>query len=167
MKKPYTRPLSDLIDVCFGPALAAQGFSAADIIVGWEDIVGNVLAAHSEPIRIQWPHRPPGAPADQRPEPATLHVKVEGAFALEFQYLIPVVIERVNTRYGWKCIGRVIIKQGPVTKTEPPKARPEPGPEAIAAAEQLVGEIEDQGLKQALVKLGAGIFAGSSDGVQR
>lgn len=159
MKKPKTRPLSDLIDECLGPALAAQGFSAADIVVGWEDIVGDMLAAHSEPIRIQWPHRAPGAPADQRPEPATLHVKVEGAFALEFQYLIPVIIERVNTRYGWKCIGRVTIKQGPVTKISLPKMLPEPGPEAIAEAAKAVGDIEDQGLKDALVKLGAGILS--------
>jgi len=167
MKKPRTRPLSDLIDECLGPALAAQGFSAADIVVGWEDIVGDTLAAHSEPIRIQWPHRPPGAAVDQRPEPATLHVRVEGAFALEFQYLIPVVIERVNTRYGWKCIGRVIIKQGPVSKSEPLKPLPEPGPEAVKAAQNAVGYIEDQGLKDALVKLGAGILARSSSRVQR
>lgn len=167
MKKSYTRPLSDLIDACIGPALAAQGFSAADIVVGWDDIVGDVLAAHSEPIRIQWPHRPSGAPADQRPEPATLHVRVEGAFALEFQYLIPVVIERVNTRYGWRCIGRVIIKQGPVKRIEPSKPQPEPDPDSIAAAEHVVGEIEDQGLRTALVKLGAGIFAGSTGRVQR
>lgn len=159
MKKPKTRPLSDLIDECLGPALAAQGFSASDIVVGWDDIVGPALAAHSEPIRIQWPHRPPGAPADQRPEPATLHVRVEGAFALEFQYLIPIVMERVNTRYGWKCIGRILIKQGPVKQVEPPKSWPEPGPEAIAAAMQTVGAIEDQGLKEALVRLGAGIIA--------
>lgn len=159
MKKPRTRPLSDLVDMCLGPALAAQGFSATDIIVGWDEIVGDMLAAHSEPIRIQWPHRPPGAPADQKPEPATLHVRVEGAFALEFQYLIPIVIERVNTRYGWKCIGRVLIKQGPVIKSEPPRPLPDPGPDAIEAARKTVGDIEDQGLQDALIKLGAGILS--------
>ena len=90
-------------------------------------------------------------------------MRVEGAFALEFQYLIPVVMERVNTRYGWKCIGRILIKQGPVTHVEPRKSLPEPGPAAIEAAANAVGEIEDQGLKDALVRLGAGMIARSSN----
>src|SRR5688500_6007804 len=38
------KPLADLIDACLGPALAAQGFAASDVIVAWADIVGERLA---------------------------------------------------------------------------------------------------------------------------
>ena len=155
MKQPSLRPLSDLIDECLGPVLAAQGFAASDIVTGWPEIVGEVLATHCEPIKISWPRRIGDAP----PEPATLILRVEGAFALEIQHQAPVLLERVNTRYGWRCIGKIVIKQGPVRKTPPRKQRPEPSAEAIAEAQQKVGSIADDGLREALVRLGSGILS--------
>jgi hypothetical protein len=35
--------LADLVDACLAPALAAQGFAAADVVVAWPDIVGERL----------------------------------------------------------------------------------------------------------------------------
>ncbi len=154
MKQPSLRPLSDLLDEALGPVLAAQGFAASDIVTGWPDIVGETLATHCEPIKISWPRRIGDAP----PEPATLQLRVEGAFALEIQHQAPVIIERVNTRYGWRCIGKIIIKQGPIYKEPPHKPRPAPGAEAIAEARKRVGQIEDEGLRDALVRLGSGIL---------
>ena len=55
-----------------------------------------------------------GADPDARPEPATLVVRVESAFALELQHLAPLLIERINAHYGWRCVGRLVLKQGPV-----------------------------------------------------
>ena len=49
-------------------------------------------------------------------------IRVESAFALELQHLAPVVIERVNAYYGWRCIGKLVLKQGPVRRAE--KKRP-------------------------------------------
>ena len=155
MKQPTVRPLSDLLDEALGPVLAAQGFAASDIVTGWPEIVGETLATHCEPIKISWPRRIGDAP----PEPATLILRVEGAFALEIQHQAPVILERVNTRYGWRCIGKIIIKQGPVRKDPPRKPRPEPSAEAIAEAKDKVGLIADEGLRDALVRLGSGILS--------
>ncbi len=60
----------------------------------------------------------------RRPGPnlPILVVRTESAFALEMQHLAPIVIERVNTYYGWRCIGRIVLKQGPVHAAE--KKRP-------------------------------------------
>src|ERR687898_2814003 len=118
------KPLADLIDVCLGPALAAQGFAASDVIVAWPEIVGERLAKYTQPLRIDWP-RGAARDRDTRPEPATLVIRVESAFALEMQHLAPVVIERVNAYYGWGCVGRVVLKQGPVRR---PAAPPAPKP---------------------------------------
>src|SRR5918997_4171912 len=112
------KPLADLMDACLGPALAAQGFAASDVIAAWADIVGARLAGFTQPIRIDWP-RGAARDRDTRPEPATLVVRVEGAFALEMQHLAPVIIERVNAHYGWRCIGRLVLKQGPVKRAAP------------------------------------------------
>jgi len=135
--------------------MAAQGFAASDIVTGWPEIVGESLANHCEPLKISWPRRIGDAP----PGPATLILRVEGAFALDIQHQVPVIMERVNTRYGWRCIGKIVIKQGPVRKNPAPKPRPAPTPTAIAEAERTVGPIADEGLREALVRLGSGILS--------
>ncbi len=87
--------------------------------MAWPDIVGERLASFTQPLKIEWKRRSAGADPATRPEPATLVVRVESAFALEMQHLAPVVIERVNAHYGWRCIGRIVLKQGPVRRPEP------------------------------------------------
>jgi hypothetical protein len=155
MKHPSLRPLSDLLDEALGPVLAAQGFAASDIVTGWPEIVGETLATQCEPVKISWPRRIGDAP----PEPATLVLRVEGAFSLDIQHQIPVILERVNTRYGWRCIGKIVIKQGPLSKEPPRKPRPAASKEAVLEAEKRVGTMEDEGLREALVRLGSGILS--------
>ncbi|MHB2166944.1 DUF721 domain-containing protein [Alsobacter sp. R-9] len=162
MKPPALRPLADLIDSALGPVMAAHGFAASDVVVGWPEIVGERLAKHCEPVKLQWPRRPAGTLDDGPGEPATLVVRVEGAFALEVQHLAPVIVERVNTRYGWRCVGRLVLKQGPVGRDRVPRpGLREPDPASVAEARAMVGEVEDEGLREALVRLGAGIKARS------
>ncbi|QFU15823.1 DUF721 domain-containing protein [Microvirga thermotolerans] len=156
--RPRPRPLAEFLDTCLGPSLAAQGFATSDVIVAWPEIVGERLAGFSQPLRIEWKRRGPHADPEARPEPATLVVRVESAFALEMQHLAPVVIDRVNTYYGWRCIGKLVLKQGPVRRTE--KARPVPRPLTEADRKRLsaaVGPIEDETLKAALDRLGQAI----------
>src|SRR3954451_2842075 len=119
------KPLADLLDACLGPALAAQGFASADVIAAWPEIVGPRLAAVSRPMRVEWGRR--GLrDRDARPQPALLIVRVEGAFALEVQHAAPVLIERINAYYGWRCVGRILLRQGPVER-----------PPAVASADRL------------------------------
>ena len=154
--KRVTRPLAELVEGCIAPVLAAQGFAASDIVVGWPEIVGARLAPFCEPVKVQWPRRPGGP--DMPSDPATLVVRVESAFALEVQHLAPVIIERVNARYGWRCIGRLTFRQGPVGRDRgPTPARHDPSPESVAKAAAAIGSFENEGLRDALARLGAGI----------
>jgi hypothetical protein len=165
MRKPRLRPrpLADFLDACLGPSLAAQGFAAADVIVAWPDIVGERLAAFTQPVKIEWKRKGPAADPETRSEPATLVVRVESAFALELQHLAPVVIERVNTHYGWRCIGRLVLKQGPVRRAEP---KPQHAARVSAAdrhkVEEAVGSIEEAGLRTALERLGEAVIGASA-----
>ena len=156
------KPLADLVDACLGPALAAQGFANADLIAAWPEIAGERLARVCEPVRIEWSRR--GLrDRDERPAPATLVLRVEGAFALEMQHLGPLLVERINARYGWRCIGRIALKQGPV---RPPKPR--------AQAEAALGDVErwrldaavegiaEDGLRSALDRLGRAVLGSDS-----
>lgn len=148
-RRPQGKPLADLVGGTLQSAFARQGFAAIDIISHWEDIVGPELAGRTEPLRLVWPQR------DDPFSTGTLTVRVEGAYALELQHLAPVVMERVNRYFGWACVGRLSIRQGPVVRKRRPAPPAEPSAEAVAAAERTLGEFDDPELKASLARLGA------------
>ena len=156
MSKParsFPRPLSDLLTPTLTGVLKSQGFASAEILSRWADIVGQEVAASSEPMKINWPR----TRDEETPEPATLVLRVEGPAALEIQHLSAVILERVNRFFGWQAIGRIALRQAPLRRrvVKKPPAPPDP---AIAAriADSLPG-IEDDDLRQAIGRLGAAI----------
>ncbi|WP_282586523.1 DUF721 domain-containing protein [Lichenifustis flavocetrariae] len=154
-KPPSNRPLADLVGGCIGPALGKHGFGEADVLMHWPEIVGESLAGRCQPLRLQWRPRKAGG-ADLAVEPATLVVRVEGGSALVLQHMGPVIIDKVNTYLGWRCVGKIALRQGPLPM-EPrrrPKARV-PDPQAIAEAREAVSDVEDPALREALARLGA------------
>lgn len=159
-KIPWSRPLADLVPTAIGPVLSRRGFADGGLVLFWEDIAGERLAAASQPLRVQWPVRPAGRAAGLDPSPATLVVRVETGFALELQHLAPVVVERINTHFGWRCIGRLKLQQGPVAVRPVRKPVPLPLDAAAAiAAERLIGSGVDESLRQALARLGGRVLA--------
>ena len=160
-KIPWSRPLADLVQTAIDPALRRQGFGQSGLVLFWDDIVGERLAAISRPVKVQWPARQHGRAAEGNPVPATLIVRVDTGFALELQHLAPIVIERVNAHFGWRCVSRLQLKQGPVAA--PPFVRHGARPldkAAEAASETIVGSGMDEPLRLALTRLGARVLAG-------
>ena len=149
------KPLADLIDDCLAPALAAQGFAGRAIVSLWPEIVGERLATRSRPLKIDWPRRRP-APGETS-EPATMVVRVEGAFALEMQQLGPLVLERVNTHLGWRAVGKLVLKQGPVAAPATRKPPAPPDPAVVAAVARQVSGVADPDLRAALERLGQSV----------
>jgi hypothetical protein len=160
MAWPRLRPLADLLEPTLGPALAAQGFSGHDIVASWPDLVGERLGAASRPLKVEWPRRRPGETG--RSDPATLVVRVEGAFALELQHMAPLVIERINAVYGWRCVGRLVLKQGPVGREarRPRPVPPLPSAEDCRRVAIATKPVEDEALREALGRLGHAVAAG-------
>src|SRR5579875_1385049 len=155
-KPLWSRPLADLVGAAIDPVLARQGFSQSDVVLYWEEIVGERLAHACEPICLRWPPR-----AHQ--EPATLVIRVESGFALELQHLSGLVTERVNAHLGYACVGRLVLKQGPLLRRCVKNPCQPPRQEAIAAAETAVADIEDAELRQALSRLGARVLDSALD----
>ena len=124
-------------------------------MLSWPEIVGERLAAVSQPLRLDWPKRQTGQTA---PQPSTLVVRVEGQFAIEAQHLAPLIIERVNAFYGWRCVGRLVLKQGPVRRGKPPAKPTRPvDPADRARIGAALAGVEDAGLKKALGHLGEAV----------
>ncbi|MCC5978309.1 MAG: DUF721 domain-containing protein [Salinarimonas sp.] len=157
------KALAELLDGCMAPALAKQGFASGDVIAAWPEIVGAHLATFSQPVKLEWPRRRGARDPERAPDPATLVVRVEGAFAPDFQQSVPLVIERLNAHYGWACIGRVVIRQGPVTRPPERIAAPAPPDPAIASAVAArVEAIDDPALRAALTRFGEAVIGGAA-----
>src|SRR3984957_5547403 len=112
------KPLSVLLSDVFSDAYARQGFAARELVTRWAEIAGPEIALHAEPLKIQWPRPVEGQPQ----EPATLVLRVEGPMALEIQHGSDVILQRVNRFFGWSAVGRLALRQGPVSLREPPAA---------------------------------------------
>ncbi|MCW5682588.1 MAG: DUF721 domain-containing protein [Xanthobacteraceae bacterium] len=146
----FAAPLADLVGKAVGDAFSKQGFASIEIVTRWEEIVGESLARRSEPLALTWPRR------DDPDSVGILQVRVEGAYALEVQHLQPVIIERVNRYFGWRCVGRIAIRQGPVSlrRSKPPKPK-EPSAEQVEETRKTIGRFEDEPLGRAVARLGA------------
>jgi len=81
--RPFAKPLRDIAGKIVGETFTRQGFASAELVTRWSGIVGVEIAAHSEPIKIQWTRPADGAVA----EPGTLVLRVEGPAAIEIQHL--------------------------------------------------------------------------------
>jgi hypothetical protein len=155
MSKPshsFPRPLSELLNATLSDVLKAQGFASAEIISRWRDMVGPEIAEHSEPLKINWPR----AAAEEKPEPATLVLRVEGPAALEIQHMSAVILDRVNRFFGWQAIGRIAIRQAPLRRREAAPAHRIDESAAARIADTLP-DVKDDNLRQALGRLGSAI----------
>jgi len=147
------KPLSVLLSDVFSDAYAKQGFAARELVTRWAEIAGPEIAAHSQPLKIQWPRPVEG----QQQEPATLVLRVEGPMALEIQHSSDVILQRVNRFFGWSAVGRLALRQAPLSRRAPRKTPPPPDAKAVADVAQTLSSVEDEQLKAALARLGASI----------
>lgn len=158
-RRPAAQPLADLVLPCLNPVLARQGFGEADVLMHWPEIVGHGLAERCRPVKLQW-HRPAlDRRGEETPRSATLVVRVEGAFALTLQHMAAVVIERVNVHFGWRCVDKLLLKQGPLPPASRPPKRARPlDPKGAERARIVAVGVEDDRLRAALVALGRNVL---------
>jgi len=155
MNKPSkreARPLAEFLGACLSDAFKQQGFASAELVTRWADIVGPEIAAHAEPLKVQWPR----AVGNEAPEPGTLVLRVDGPTAIEIQHLATVILERVNRFFGWQAVDRLALRQAPLSRRGK-KAAKVIDPEAAARIAATLPEIADDELRQALARLGAAV----------
>jgi hypothetical protein len=150
--KRQLRVLSDLAATCLSDTFRRQGFASAALVTRWVEIVGPEIAAHAEPLKIQWPRSEPETGGT-----ATLVLRVEGPAAIEIQHLSGVVLERVNRFFGWPAVGRLALRQAPLARRSGRTIPPPPDPAVTAAVAARLPDTMDDDLRQALARLGAAI----------
>jgi hypothetical protein len=155
MNKPskrFARPLADFVKPCLGDTFSKQGFASGELVTRWADIVGPEIAAHCEPIRMQWSRNANDAP----PDPATLVLRVEGPVAIEIQHMSGIILERVNQFFGWQAVGRLALRQAPLSP-RPKPTRAKLDLEAASRVAATLTGVENEELRQALARLGAAV----------
>ena len=99
------------------PLFGARGFANADIIAEWPLIVGEAMGAASIPEKVQFPKG--------KRTGATLHLRVRpGGAATEIQHAAPVLIDRVNTYFGYGAVSHIKLVQAPLPERPAPIAPP-------------------------------------------
>ena len=148
MRRPRPeQPLAEFLECARARALRAQGFATSDVIMAWpKSSASGSRRSPSPEDRVE--AQGPDADPEARPEPAVLVVRVESAFASRCSTLRRWSIDRVNTYYGWRCIGRIVLKQGPVRRPR----EEAPGPSVLerggsAEGRRAVEPIEEDGLE--------------------
>ena len=155
MNKPSkagARPLAEFLGVCLSDAFKQQGFASAELVTRWTEIVGAEIAAHAEPMKVQWPR----TAGNEAPAPGTLVLRVDGPTAIEIQHLAGVILERVNRFFGWQAVDRLALRQAPLSRREK-KAVKAPPAEDTAWVAATLPDVADENLRQALARLGAAV----------
>ena len=161
----FAKPLRDFLGRVVGDTFTRQGFASAELVTRWSEIVGAEIAAHSEPIKIQWmrgayPSGPaPAGGEELGHQPGTLVLRVEGPAAVEIQHLTEVICERVNRFLGWRAIERIALRQAPLRRAAP-KTMPAGDADVAASIAAGLPDIADEDLRQALARLKAAVRRG-------
>ena len=96
--------ISDSMTGMVKKLLGNQGFVEIDLIKNWAKIVGDDLAKVSLPQKIDFKKEARGE--------GTLRLMVStGAFALEIAHQEPLIVEKINTYFGYKAVEKIKIIQ--------------------------------------------------------
>ncbi len=160
-----TVALGDLVPEAVAATLRERGFASSAVLTEWREIVGPHLARWTHPVEIRWPRRPSETAPAAKPAPAkqekaqraVLVIGCPGAFALDVQMASAAIVEAVNRRLGFGCIGSLQIAQMPQPEPPPPSSSRELDPALVREIEAGLTGIEPDDLRRALAELGAGI----------
>lgn len=138
--------------------LGNKGMTEIEILAQWKNIVGAELSQTTLPMKIDFKR---GERTD-----GVLHLMCQtGADALEIQHKSQMIIEKVNTFFGYKAVAQIkTMQNASLSLNENPiKNEDNPNKNLVSAQEenyikQIVKDVQNEGLKSRLESLGNKIF---------
>ena len=145
--------MGDLAAAALAPVTGRRGLAAGEMLARWQAIAGSDIAAICTPERISWPR----GKSDGTARPGVLVLRAARAHAIDVQHLSATIVERVNAYFGYKAVASIRLRQKAPARPAPERPAPAPlGAEAEAALDQALSAISDDGLREALQRLGRG-----------
>jgi hypothetical protein len=146
------RPLAYSIKSNTKAIFGKRGLADGAILTDWKIIAGEYLAAHSQPEQIAY---------SKGNDSGSLHLRIDsGSMATEMQHLQPLLIERINSYFGFKAIDRIKVTQGPLpTKKNKQQWSPRnlDFEEESKLAQSLM-DVQDDDLREVLKVLGRAVI---------
>ena len=143
--QPYTKQI-----------LGKRGFVEIDVLTNWDKIIGDDLAQYSIPVKIDF----------QKNEKSNgrLFINVpSGAFAIELELRQKIIIEKVNTYFGYNAVSSIRLIQN--AGAFPDLDDEDPVEEKILISKEeenfiddISKDIENDKLREILAKLGKSVF---------
>ena len=124
-----------------------RGFKEHKVITNWKDIVGDEISIYTIPESLT--HN------------KLLTIKCESSHALEFQYHIPKIIERITIMMGYPAVKSIRIKQGNIkNKNKAVKIKKN----AISKKNKeelnsILNKVNDENLKKKLINFSKSFFS--------
>jgi len=148
-----TKSIAELAGAINNSTFRRFGFVKSDILIHWKEIVGAVLAKASLPERLVIPRNN----EYEGIRAGTLHIRVEGSFAPEMQHLEHLVIDRINSYYGYKAVEKLIFHHGMINPVPETKKYQKPilNDSQKTELESLLKDIKDDKLRKSLFEVGA------------
>ena len=120
----------------------------------WREIVGDVMARHTEPVKLS---------KARGGGPGALEIRVNGPAAALIQHQAPEILERVNLFLGAGAVGKLRIVQGPVRGGAAKPAIRSRRPPPLDAAQEAdlarpLTDVPDSPLKASLLRLGRAVI---------
>ncbi len=139
--------------------LGRKGMVSADILMFWEQIAGEELAAYATPEKIVF--------KNGSRQNGVLYVSVPGgAFALELQHREKFVLEKINTYFGYNAVSGLRIRQGGRMPEQKSCRLNQPEVKKILVSkeeqnyiDELTGGMADSPLKESLTRLGKSVLS--------
>jgi hypothetical protein len=158
MKKPqHMRQIGKAIAGVLDPLTAKRANVDLSLSLVWQEIAGEKLAGRTQPHKIVWPHR---HGQDEPFRPGTLVVGCEGSLALDLQYRTTELLERINRFFGFHAVDRIKIEQTVIMRFREKREWKVPvlKPKQATDLDEALTRIEDEGLREALRKLGTNVI---------
>jgi hypothetical protein len=147
---------SSLLQKRIKDASESRGFAQTRLLTHWEEIVGADIAQCAIPIEVKF----------GRGFGGTLTILTTGAYASLLQMQVPQIQDKVNACYGYSAIAKIRItqtartgfNQGRVQFGSSEGAKVQLPAELKIAADNVVSDVTDDGLRLALAALGANVM---------
>jgi hypothetical protein len=134
------------------PAFRKRGFAARDVVTHWAAMVPSPYDLVSAPDRLAWPRNERNAGG------AVLYLRCAPGHALALNHEGPKIAAAINRYFGYVLVASVRLSAEPFVKaTQPAHIADKPVPRRDAAIYAATEGVADEGLRDALRRLGSGI----------
>lgn len=155
-------PLSGIVEDLSKKLLGKKGLVEIDIILNWNKIIGQELSSFTFPQKISFSNK-------KRSDGCLYITVISGALALELKYKEKIIIEKINSYFGYNAISKLAFEQNPsffntlkennINSFEERKQKPLVTKEEESYIEEITKDLENEKLKEILTKLGYEIIS--------